>query len=774
MLFCLTWAPWAQAALAELEGQGLPLDIVLVLDNSGSMQKNDPNYLMKSVAANFLERLGTSDQLAMIIFASDTKLVQPLRSLAQAETRQAYVASLNHLDYRGKWTNSHTAIERAIYELKRTGREGSRKIIIFMTDGILETGNPQRDVEATQWLKQYLTEEAKKNGIRIFGVAFTEAADFSMIQVLAVKTGGEYYRALKAVEIEGVFKQINRDLTKQQAVAAPPAPAAASPAATAPVATLSPAQPPTPVQPSAQPPAPTSSPMAGGMRGWLWIMVAVGAVVVILVVVLLAKRGRPRPAAQAAQAGQATTSVASNPNPPRLLDLDSVSGQTSIDLCPHQTLIGREARGNVNLVLAKPTISSLHASIEYRAPFYYLEDQRSTNGTFLNGSKLEAGSPVRLKRGDEIVFDQYRFRFVVQDELMMGHTQVGGQGLDDMATQIRPLAASIAAASQGGGQEDQWPTDSPPAPAPARPGQGWQAEEPAPPMPAPSWSGEAPASTSGLAATSYPDEQEVPPWPAPPAPEETAQATATASESLMASSPPPLPPSPPALEEDKLNLTQGMEEATLPPDYPPAAESSVIVSQADGRTQGAEEATLPDGPPEAGATMIAGQADGRTQGMEEATLPPGCPPEAGATMLIEQPEASLGATAATNPAAVANESAEAAGEEAYVPQPSPTMDDRQDTAGQDAGPGDLSQTASAGPASEVPWPTSAVSCAASGTQGQDEACADLNRTMLKIPNCPSHPGQPATELCPVCRQAYCSQCMTEKNGQDLCLNCAKS
>ncbi|MFH1036262.1 MAG: VWA domain-containing protein [Pseudomonadota bacterium] len=721
MLGVVMWlaqAPWALAATPGKGDQGYPLDIVLVLDNSGSMQKNDPHSLMKSVAINFLESLDSRDQLAMIIFDTEAKLLQPLHFLSQEETRQAYAASLKHLDYRGKWTNSHTAIERAIYELKSTGREDSRKIIIFMTDGILETGNAQRDVEAIQWLKQSLTEEARKNDIHIFGVAFTEAADFSMIQVLAVKTGGEYYRALKAEEIEGVFQQINRDLAKQQAAPAS-VPAANSPS---------------PARATAPAPAPEAKPEPSS--NLLWILVVAGVLLAGVVALLVAKRGRQGASAPAAQASPPSATSTTNPNPPRLLDLDSVTGQNSVDLTFDQTVIGREARGNVNLVLAKPTISSLHATIQYQAPFYYLEDQRSTNGTYLNGTKLEAGSPMRLKSGDEMIFDQYRFRFVVQDEMMMGHTQIGGQGFDDMATQIRPLAESQDPANAGESQGDQWPStptseqeapkpvDAPPAdhlaPPPDSPGPG----------PASSWGGDGATSAAGLSDTSHIDDQEVPPWPVSPSSAQT----------------PPEPPPAVAWSSDPGNPTQGVLEASLPPDIPPQAREDSQTSDPGDLTQGVMEASLPPAP------------------------------ESDATMIISQAGSDLGATATADlepsPAGQASSHQEAG---PYTPPESPTMA-LEDTLGEgSAPPNDPSQTAGAGQYEEgrssLPGDDSE-----SPSSGLDEygAYDDLNRTMLKMPNCPHHPDEAATELCPVCRQAYCGKCMTEKNGQDICLTCAKS
>jgi len=75
-------------------------------------------------------------------------------------------------------------------------------------------GNRQRDAQRSRWLKEDLTREARREGIRIFSIAFTGAADYSLIQTLAFKTGGAYFRAYRPEEIHNVFNRIHRMMIK--------------------------------------------------------------------------------------------------------------------------------------------------------------------------------------------------------------------------------------------------------------------------------------------------------------------------------------------------------------------------------------------------------------------------------------------------------------------------------------------------------------------------------------------------------------------------------
>jgi pSer/pThr/pTyr-binding forkhead associated (FHA) protein len=82
--------------------------------------------------------------------------------------------------------------------------------------------------------------------------------------------------------------------------------------------------------------------------------------------------------------------------------------------------IGRDPANDI--VIAKDTISSFHATIEFANDYFFVEDHRSTNGTFLNKKKIEQNTPVKLKSGDKLAFAVYEFRFLMLDQAPVGET----------------------------------------------------------------------------------------------------------------------------------------------------------------------------------------------------------------------------------------------------------------------------------------------------------------------------------------------------------------
>ncbi|MEM7027839.1 MAG: vWA domain-containing protein, partial [Pseudomonadota bacterium] len=194
----------------EVEESGpLLKDVFLVLDNSGSMKKNDPGFLVSEAVKEFISQQDGNTRVGIIIFDQSVKLPVALTEATFAN-RITILDSLNEINYKGLFTDSPAGVERAIYELKNTGREDAEKSIIFMTDGIVDTGDAEKDIEKAKWLREDLAPDAADNEIKIFGIAFTEAADFQLIQSIAQKTDGEYFRALQAEDLTDVFTRIDQ------------------------------------------------------------------------------------------------------------------------------------------------------------------------------------------------------------------------------------------------------------------------------------------------------------------------------------------------------------------------------------------------------------------------------------------------------------------------------------------------------------------------------------------------------------------------------------
>lgn len=429
-------------------------DIMLVLDNSGSMKTNDPKFITRDVVTELLNNTGEGFRLGMVIFDKKARLVENLTDMDNKEAAAKFINSLKSINYKGLFTDTPAGVERAIYELKTHGREDAIKILILLTDGIIDTGNKEQDVEGEMWLKDHLAGESKKLGIKIFGIAFTDKADFRLVQILASKTGGEYFRAFSAEDIPDIFKMINAIITKPQAVAEPLTPDSwkSDSLANRPVEVESDKEPSTreqiipeekKVEPQPELPAPkhlnstttaenknplTKSTAADKPFKQQYYRVPINYTVVIILFIILVillviyKRQKENIKSDSLKELQGDSSAYHPIFQAELIDVDHRITKESVSLVlDKQTVhIGRDSSNEI--IIPGEFISSLHATIEYKNGYYYLEDHRSTNGTYLNNRKVSENRPARLKSGDTIHIAKCEFRFLLHDQAPFGET----------------------------------------------------------------------------------------------------------------------------------------------------------------------------------------------------------------------------------------------------------------------------------------------------------------------------------------------------------------
>ncbi len=187
--------------------QSIPVTTMLVIDISGSMDKNNKLAAAKEAAKSYVAQMRPGDQAGLITFDTKVYTVQPITS---------DTAALNNaID--GLKTGSDTAMYNALIQAEKAldGVSG-RKAIIVLTDGL--------DNKSQSTAKDVIN-GISQSGLTISAVGFGDAnsrdqtgLDEAALKSLAEKSGGVYGYANNADVLKALYQQQSRALQSEYRV----------------------------------------------------------------------------------------------------------------------------------------------------------------------------------------------------------------------------------------------------------------------------------------------------------------------------------------------------------------------------------------------------------------------------------------------------------------------------------------------------------------------------------------------------------------------------
>lgn len=175
---------------ADLTVSGI--DVVFVIDSSGSMGSNDRNGIRKVAARQFVDKLGESDRGAVVDFDSYASVFQGFTT-----DRDLLYTAINRVNSSGG-TNLSNGISTAIslFTSDDYTRTDAHKCIIFLTDG--------NGTYSTSY-----TTLAAENGIVIYTIGLGAGVKESTLSAIAEGTGGKYYFASSADELPDIYEDVS-------------------------------------------------------------------------------------------------------------------------------------------------------------------------------------------------------------------------------------------------------------------------------------------------------------------------------------------------------------------------------------------------------------------------------------------------------------------------------------------------------------------------------------------------------------------------------------
>jgi Mg-chelatase subunit ChlD len=167
------------------------LDIMFVMDTSGSLRGSDPENYRSLGAIGLVENLSSKSDIKIGVVSFDKKsdLAQPL-----TPSRRDVIDTLQRLPRSGS-TNLAAGIDTAVAELERNGRPGSSRVIMLFTDGI---SNKNKAYDAAV--------EATKKGITIQTLMLGSSnKGTKILDTIAWATGGSFLPVSDPAELPEAF-----------------------------------------------------------------------------------------------------------------------------------------------------------------------------------------------------------------------------------------------------------------------------------------------------------------------------------------------------------------------------------------------------------------------------------------------------------------------------------------------------------------------------------------------------------------------------------------
>jgi len=188
----------------QVGGEPIPVTTMLVIDISGSMEKNDKIGAAKNAAKAYVSQMRPGDQAGLITYDTHVYTVQPITN--DTATLTTAIDSLQ--------TGSDTAMYDALVQAETTLENVSgRKAIIVLSDGLDNKSQNTADSVITG---------VGESGVTISAIGFGDTTaigqfglDEAALKSLSERTGGVYGFATAPAELQSLYEQQGRALQSE-------------------------------------------------------------------------------------------------------------------------------------------------------------------------------------------------------------------------------------------------------------------------------------------------------------------------------------------------------------------------------------------------------------------------------------------------------------------------------------------------------------------------------------------------------------------------------
>ena len=185
-----------------------PVNLVLVIDRSGSMSDRCKIDYAKGAAKEIIERLGSNDRLSIVAYSTEVEVLYPMQFLRNKERAISAVNSLYPTDS----TNLSGGLITGINQLDSVRKSGYINRVILLSDGLANKG-----ITNIGELSRVSSRASEKN-IQITTMGLGLDFDENLMMSLAQHGAGNYYFIESPSQLASIFQrefgQLSRTIAK--------------------------------------------------------------------------------------------------------------------------------------------------------------------------------------------------------------------------------------------------------------------------------------------------------------------------------------------------------------------------------------------------------------------------------------------------------------------------------------------------------------------------------------------------------------------------------
>ncbi len=177
------------------------VDVVLLIDESLSMKRNDPERLRVAAARVFIDLAASGERIrriGVVAFNHQSRRILPLTAVGE---KQKLRTSVENIVNNGE-TDMDSALNLAFEDLE--GDSSAEKVAILLTDGKDRPGSYE-DAH-----RKFV-----EKGWRVHAIGLSKKADHVTLRRVAEDTGGQYHDAPSSSELQRVFGAICFSIEKR-------------------------------------------------------------------------------------------------------------------------------------------------------------------------------------------------------------------------------------------------------------------------------------------------------------------------------------------------------------------------------------------------------------------------------------------------------------------------------------------------------------------------------------------------------------------------------